>query len=162
MCHPHQPEASRVSKYLPGCSCQDFSYQTQVLSLCRAELKTWAVVDVGVCVCGGWEQMRSSNKLSESSGVMRWSRENAPVKMLLRKSLNFCLRAFSQSRHFYKNMITYPGKTTEGNSHLTLTHLKLHFFSVQLELKWIITHSEDGNTDQFTALVQTIILWIAV
>lgn len=39
MCHPHQPEASTVSRCLPGCSCQDFSYQAAALFLCLAESK---------------------------------------------------------------------------------------------------------------------------
>lgn len=60
MCHPHQPQASGVSKRLPGCSCQDFSYQTRALFLCLAELKpelSWMIV----YVCGNRQEAVTSS-----------------------------------------------------------------------------------------------------
>lgn len=74
---PHQQQASRVSRCLPGCSCQDFSYQGPgfVSLSCQVKASDAAAADAYV-----WEQTRRSNKLWEAAGW--WGRSGDKEHML--------------------------------------------------------------------------------
>ena len=110
MCHPHQPEASTVSRCLPGCSCQDFSYQAAALFLCLAESKPqllWRLV----FMCGNrreqafWKQQ--GDKVVEGSGTHS-------VKQLLSKGLNLCLFI----SHKFNNSMSYSQEPAQVLTYL--------------------------------------------
>ncbi len=77
--HPHHSEASAVSRFLPGCSCQDFSYQALTLFLRLAELKpaveanvyVWDRRGTSALKAAGWRCGRKIRSSSSQTALMQ-------------------------------------------------------------------------------------------